>query len=121
MFNHNIKLSKNSKNALFYRGDIKPATIILVSGVELEPEKFEILSKLLENASIQIFSIGYPSTPFPSMLTLSKYAQHYSVSDEEPVLDPLKISGQLSRIYLDIISQVENQPHHQVFVKVSRD
>jgi len=75
--------------------------------------------KLLENANIQIFSIGYPSTPFPSILSLSKFGQHYSVADDDNVLDPLKISGQLSRIFLDIISQVENQPHHQVFVKVS--
>ena len=101
-----------------FRGDIKPATIVLVTGAQREPDKFEILSKLLENAAIQIFTIGYPATPFPAILSLSKYAQHYSVSDEDGVLDPLKISGQLSRIFLDIISRVENQPHHQVFVKV---
>ena len=102
------------------RGDIKPATIILVTGTTNEPEKFTILSKLLENAAIQIFVVSYPSTSFPGITGLSKFGQHYSVSDDDLVHDPLKISGQLSRIFLDIISRVENVPHHQVYVKVDR-
>ena len=101
-----------------FRGDIKPATILLVTGTPQEPEKFTILSKLLQNAAIQIFTVSFPASAFPEMVTLSKFGQHFSVSDEDSVLDPLKTSGQLSRIFLDVISQVENLPHHQIFVKV---
>ena len=105
---------------------MNPASIILVTGSPNEPDlELSSISRLFTHAQLQIFTVSYPATAHAGILEMAKFGKHYAVTDDELAGDNaesvanLKVMSQLSKIYLDILSIVEDKAYQTTYESVS--
>ena len=104
---------------LHFSGDIKSINVIIISGASKTEKSFSLLSKVMTNAQISIFTIAYPSdNVFDQFLTLSEFGKHYSVIDQDSTLDT---RSDLDGVFLDIIDKVEVKDHQRIYHAVCQD